>query len=193
MDKKEIRDILLGRVVRLDENLWAAAPADARIHFFGITDGAGDVRLFGVSHLTHCYQAAEMKTDMDLGEVKTALNSMGRPMRLVSAPEGTACLYAPGWIAPVLLTLERVENTFKLSAYTGRSLIAGKLRCHIALRMLEQRLPAGFIRTEEKKAGRNKEEKHRETPQKTKKKTESPKKKTKPAKKKAKSSKKKKK
>ena len=165
MDKKEIRDILLGRIVRLDENLWGVAPSDAKFHFHGVKDGAGDVRLFGVTHLARDYQAMGVEPGTAFEEVGAALKSMGRPMQLGSAPEGMACRYEPGWIAPVLLMLEREENTLRLSAHTGRSLLMGKVRCYVSLWLLERRLPAGVTRMERvKKAGGKKTEKKESTP-----------------------------
>lgn len=147
MDNKEIRDILLGRIVRLDENLWGAAPAGTRFHFYGVRDGAGDVRLFGVTHRSHCYQTGETEPAIAFAAAETVLNSMGRPMRLASVPDGKACLYAPNWIAPVVLTLARDGNGLLLTAYTGRSLLIGQVRCRIALWIFEQRLPAGITYT----------------------------------------------
>lgn len=147
MDKKEIRDILLGRVVQLDEQFWGVAPSDAKFHFQGLKDGAGDVRLFGVTHLTRCYQVVEMEPAIAFAAAETALYSMGRPMYLELAPEKKACLYAPNWIAPVLLTFEQVGEQLQLTAYTGHSLLVGRIRCRIAQWILEQRLPEGVVRT----------------------------------------------
>jgi hypothetical protein len=151
-------------------------PPGTKVHFHGVRDGAGEVRLYGVAHLTRSYEAAEL--DAAFEEAGTALNSMGRPMRTESASEEKACLYMPGWIAPVLMILEKEEDTLQMSAHTARSPIIGKLRCHIALWMLERRLPAGVIRIQEEKTkGRKKEEKHVEIAPKAEKKAESPKKK----------------
>ena len=179
MDKKEIRDILLGRFVRLDENLWSVVPPGTKVHFHGVRDGAGDVRIYGVTHLKRSYEAAEIDTAFE--EAGRALHSMGRPMKTESASEEKACLYMPGWIAPVLMVLEREGDTLQLSAHSARSLIMGRVRCHIALWILERRLPAGVtliqeIR-EEKKKGRKKEEKHAQPAPKTEKKTGAAKKK----------------
>ena len=99
MGNKEVRDILLGRILRKDEQFWTAAPSDAKFHFHGIRDGAGDVRLFGVTHLTRRYQT--MEPDAALERAEQALYSMGTPMWLESMPEQKGCLYAPHWIAPV--------------------------------------------------------------------------------------------
>lgn len=146
MDKKEARDILIGRLIRLDENIWAAAPADVKFHFHGIRDGAGDVYLFGVTHLTRCYQTAGAEPAIVLAAAETALNSLGRPIRLRSAPEEKACLYAPNWIAPVLLCIRQCEDELQMTAYTGQSLLIGQLRCRIAFWILEQRMPEDLIR-----------------------------------------------
>lgn len=176
MDKQEIRDILLGRFVRLDEHLWSAVPPGTKVHFHGVRDGAGEVRLYGVANLTRRYEAAE--PDAAFEEAGAALNSMGRPMRTESASEEKACLYTPGWLAPVLMILEKEEDILQISAHTARSPIIGKLRCKIALWMLERRLPAGVIRIQEEKTkGRKKAVKPVETAPEAEKKAESPKKK----------------
>ena len=146
MDKKEARNILIGQLVRLDEHLWAAAPSDAKFHFHGIRDGAGDVYLFGVTHLTRCYQAKEIEPAAAFAMAADALYSMGRPILPKAAPAEKATLYAPTWIAPVLLSIEQHEAGFQLTAHTGHSLLFGKLRCHIAMWILEQRLPAEITR-----------------------------------------------
>lgn len=160
MDKKEIRDILLGRIVRLDEELWGAAPAGARFHFHGVRDGAGDVRLFGVTRRSHRYRTAEMEKADAFAAAETALNSMGRPMQLKSAPEERACLYAPNWIAPVLLTLAQDGDGLVLTAYTGKSMLLGQFRCRIALWILERRLPEGITYTGKKQKSDRERGKH---------------------------------
>ena len=145
MANREIRDILLGRIVRLDEDHWAAAPAGTKLHFYGSREGAGDVRLYGVNHRSSCYRTEEMETAAAFEEVETVLYSMGRPVLLETLPERKACLYAPHWIAPVLLTLAQDEENLLLTAYTANSLVMGRFRSRIALWVLERRLPAGLI------------------------------------------------
>ena len=147
MANREIRDILLGRIVRLDEDHWAAAPAGTKLHFYGVREGAGDVRLYGVNHRSSCYRTEEMETAAAFEEVETVLYSMGRPVLLETLPERKACLYAPHWIAPVLLTLAQDEENLLLTAYTANSLVMGRFRSRIALWVLERRLPAGLICT----------------------------------------------
>jgi hypothetical protein len=142
MNNKEIRDILLGRIVRLEDKLWAAAPAGTKVPFYGARDGAVDVRLFGVTYRSDCCQTEGMEPSIAFAAAETALNSMGRPVQLRSMPERKACLYTPYWIAPVLLTLEQDGNSMWLTAYTGRSMLIGQFRCRIALWILERRLPA---------------------------------------------------
>lgn len=139
MGNKEVRDILLGRIVRLDERFWTVAPPDSRFHFNGLRDGAGDVRLFGVTYLKRRYQRTGIDPDAVLTAEET-LYSMGRPMQLASMSACKGCLYAPNWIAPVLLTIEEDACGLELTAYTGRSLLTGRIRCRIALWILEHRL-----------------------------------------------------
>lgn len=169
MDNKEIRDILLGRIVRLDDKLWAAAPAGTKVHFHGVRDGAGDVRLFGVIQRSHRYRTEEMEEAIAFAAAETALNSMGRPMRLTSTPERKACLYAPNWIAPVLLTLAQDGDGLMMTAYTGNSFLIGRFRCWIALRLLEKRLPEGITfagknEKPDKEPDKKPEKKHPEKP-----------------------------
>ena len=139
MGNKEVRDILLGRIVRLDERFWTVAPPDTRFHFNGLRDGAGDVRLFGVTHMKRRHQGTGMEADAILA-AEEVLYSMGRPMQLASMSACKGCLYAPNWIAPVLLTIEEDACGLELTAYTGRSLLTGRIRCRIALWILEHRL-----------------------------------------------------
>ena len=145
MGNKEIRDILLRRMVRVDEQFWVAAPPEMKFHFQGVRDGAGDVRLFGVTHKTRGYQLAEAEPAAALDAAERALYSMGRPIRLASVPGAKACFYAPNWIAPVVLTVEAGENGLQMTAYTGRSLVAAPFRCHISLWILKRRLPEGVV------------------------------------------------
>ena len=88
-----------------------------------------------------------METAAAFEEVETVLYSMGRPVLLETLPERKACLYAPHWIAPVLLTLAQDEENLLLTAYTANSLVMGRFRSRIALWVLERRLPAGLICT----------------------------------------------
>ena len=165
MDKKEARDILVGRLVRLDERYWAAAPSDVKFRFHGIRDGAGDVYLFGVTHLTRSYRLAEVGASLAFEATEEALYSMGRPIRPKSAAEEKACLYAPNWIAPVLLSIRPENDELQMTAYTGKSLLFGRLRCCLALWILEQRLPEGITRLgEHRSPQKNKTEKKPKEP-----------------------------
>lgn len=172
MGNKEVRDILVGRIIRKDEDFWTAAPADARFHFHGMRDGEGDVRLFGVAHMTRRYETPEVEPAIAFAVAETALYSMGKPMELASMPEKKCCLYAPKWIAPVLLTIERDDGGLLMTAYTGRSLLFSWFRCRIAFWIFGQRLPEGSASAgksrkadgerAEKKAPKREEPKRRE-------------------------------
>ena len=144
MVNKEIRDILLRRIVQQDDQFWMAAPPGTKFHFHGVRDGAGDVRLFGVTHLTRRYQT-EMEPDTAFAAAERALYSMGRPIRLASVPGAKACFYTPNWIAPVLLTVQQETGGLQMTAYTGRSLVAAGFRSRIALWILRGRLPEGVL------------------------------------------------
>lgn len=161
MGNKEVRDILLRRIVRQNEQFWTAAPPDVKFHFHGVRDGAGDVRLFGVTHLDRNYQVTDMEPAVALSATESALNSLGYPMRLASMPDAKGCLYTPNWIAPVLLIAEQSGDGLQMKAYTGRSLLFARIRCRIALWILEQRLPEGITC-----AGKSKKLDKKETKQK---------------------------
>lgn len=166
MGNKEVRDILLRRIVRQNEQFWTAAPPDVKFHFHGVRDGAGDVRLFGVTHLTRNYQVTDIEPAIALSAVESALNSLGYPMRLASMPDAKGCLYTPNWIAPVLLIAEQSGDGLQMSAYTGRSLLFARIRCRIALWILEQRLPEGITCAGKSKKPDKKEVKQKEAKQK---------------------------
>ena len=181
MVNKEIRDILLRRIVQQDDQFWMAAPPGTKFHFHGVRDGAGDVRLFGVTHLTRRYQT-EMEPDAAFAAAERALYSMGRPIRLASVPGAKACFYTPNWIAPVLLTVQQETGGLQMTAYTGRSLVAAGFRSRIALWILEQRLPEGIIYAGRNKASNGEKAKKEKTkeqkaPKKVRNKKETPKKK----------------
>ena len=176
MGNKEVRDILLRRIVRQDERFWTVAPSNAKFHFHGVRDGAGDVHLFGVTHLARNYRVMELEPPMAFAAAEKALNSMGYPMQLVTMPERKGCLYAPNWIAPVLLTIEQNGEELQVVAYTGRSLFASWFRCRVALWILEQRLPENIICVGRNKKADRKETEKQETPKKKKEKPASKKK-----------------
>lgn len=172
---KEVRDILMGRIVQLEENVWAAAPSNTKFHFHGIRDGAGDVRLFGVTHLSRRYQTAEMDPAIAFAASETALYSMGRPMQLSSIPKSKGGLYAPHWIAPVLITIEQENDKLQMTAYTGRSMLFSWFRCRIALWILERRLPEGITCIGKGAKPNRKEAKQQKAAEKKEKKAASPK------------------
>ena len=120
MGNKEVRDILLQRIVRKDDQFWAAAPADVKFHFHGLRDGAGDVRFFGVIHRTSHYGVGEIEPAIAFASAETALYSMGKPLYLESIPGSRGCLYAPNWIAPVLLTVEQEGDGLTLCSVLAK-------------------------------------------------------------------------
>ena len=162
MGNREIRDVLLGRIVRQDEQVWTVVPSGVKLRFHGVRDGEGDVRLFGVTHRMHNYQIAQAALTEALAEAETALSSMGKAIHLASMPQAKACLYAPGWIAPVLLTMERNGDELQIAAYSGRSLLIGRLRCRVALWILERRLPATISYVGKGKKEKRKDEEKKE-------------------------------
>lgn len=162
MDKKEIRSILLGKLVRTEDRVWTVAPEGTRIPFQGMSDGSGDVRLFGITCRQRSYRAEENLDEL-FSAARDSLEEIGKPLRLKSAPRAAACLYRSLLTAPVLLVLEEGKKTLTLSAYTGRAIMAG-FSCSTAARVLEQRMNGKLLRTEKDLDDSGEPDKEEKTP-----------------------------
>ncbi len=137
--KKEIRQILLGRCERLADGTLMAASSRSRSYLRGaqgMSIGWGAIHILGI---THRAQDCRIETDTPVGKLREVMQTMGRGVHLQSTPEKTACLCQLPMTAPVLLTAERNGNSVKMSAYTSRSVLSA-LACSRVMNALQSKL-----------------------------------------------------
>lgn len=149
MDKEyEIRQILLGRVVQLENGCLAAAKPGQRLLFQGMVNGWGAVRLLGITRRVRCYR---VKGKFSFHLAEKLLHQMGRKVELSEAGQGLACLCQNPMASPVLMTVEQEGDRWTVTAYTGRSPMA-PLHCRRLLNRFAGGLPQGAEQVEKSSA-----------------------------------------
>ena len=135
-DKKEIRNLLLGKAVA-DEKGRLVTPETGTFRIpNGVVAGAGAVRFLGVSGKTQCYES-------DLGEEELmdraaeCMRGIGRGVYLRQRPEAAACLIRYVLTRPALLVFRWVEDRGVLTAWTGRGVMSWASRMR-AIRAFER-------------------------------------------------------
>lgn len=137
--KKEIRQILLGRCERLADGTLTAVPSRSRSYLRGaqgISIGWGAIHILGI---THREQGCRIEANTPGGKLSEVMQTMGRGVHLQSTPEKVACLCQLPMAAPVLLTAERSGSGVKMSAYTSRSIFSA-LACSRTMNALQSKL-----------------------------------------------------
>ena len=143
----EVKQVLVGRTILLDDGRLATmGPEDYRMPT-GVMDGATEVRLFGLAK-----KQVVLECDMDqesaLQAVGDVLKNLGRGLVLIYHPEMAACLFRYILTRPAVLTVGYEEDKLILTAWTGRSLNAwAALRR--AITSFERHLPEGIRFTRE--------------------------------------------
>ena len=136
---KEIRQALLGRCVMAQDGTLEVIPASdrkIRLGMQGVSAGWGAVHFFGVT----CRRAVcEAKNPVTVPQLEGHMQSVGRLLRLSTAPDTAACLCHGYMSSPILLTAQPAADGVEIAAYTARSLLSS-LRCRSALRALKSRL-----------------------------------------------------
>ena len=152
-EKKEIRDVLMGRTV-LDEdgNLTTLEPGMFRVPQ-GVVDGAGGVFLFGIARKARLYETDFSEGDT-LAWADWCMASLGRTVRLRTQPEAAACRIRYMLTRPAVLTFRFMEGRPVLTAWAGRGLTA-RISLRRALRAFQRQLPEG-IRPSSEQAPREK-------------------------------------
>ena len=122
-ERKEIRKLLLGRTV-LDDDGKLVTPAAGVIHLSqGVQNGAGAVRILGISRRQRRYDT-DLGTEDILAEAEAGMMELGRIVRLREQPGTAACLIRHLLIRPVVLVFRAEEEGCTLTAWTGRGLLA---------------------------------------------------------------------
>ena len=158
-DKKEIRNLLLGKMV-LDEDGKLVTPAAGTFRVpQGVVDGAGSVRLFGITGKARRYETELREEDM-LEAAAEAMRDMGRALRLREQPDAVACLIRYVMTRPAVLVFRYMEGSPVLTVWTGRG-ITGWLSRLRAFRSFEQLLSEDIRRSAEEAPKEAKEKKRR--------------------------------
>lgn len=160
MDKKEIKLALIGRIMPLEGNIWVVAPPEARIPVQGLSDGSGNVRLFGITQRERFYRV-DRDTHEAFLQVAPIIGKMGKIIQLEESPETAACLYRSFWASSVLLALDWEADGLRLTAYTGRAMSAW-WACRHAMDRFEKKLPDWVIKEETEKKEEEKPDKQEE-------------------------------
>ena len=119
-EKKEIRDLLLGKTV-MDEDGKLVTPEAG---FFrvpqGVAPGAGAVRFLGIGRKERFFRSA-LDGDEILAEAEACMSNMGRAVRLREQPDAAACLIRYVLSVPAVLVFRIEEGVCVLTAWAGRS------------------------------------------------------------------------
>ena len=136
---KEIRQLLLGRFVHGEDGCLTARPTGQRADIRsvqGVSTGWGAVHFLGIAH-------REQRIPMSAGTAEESLEdvmkTLGRPVRLETAPTLSACLIQRLMVSPIVLEAFRDGDEIKATAYTARGTVS-QLTCRRALRALEKAL-----------------------------------------------------
>lgn len=143
MDKelqKELKKFLTGRVVVDEEGLLIALPEDIRFSFHGVPDGWESARFRKLVSREQRIRIAEDGESAFYVAIE-ALQMLGRLIHLESEPRALGCMrhYVLGK-SVVLCVYPEGEGAVVVSAYTGKSLLAGA-SCRRALRDFARALP----------------------------------------------------
>ena len=135
-DKKEIRNLLLGKAV-VDEEGRLVTPEAGTIRVpNGIADGAGAVRFLGVSGKTQYYET-DLSEEEIMARAREHMRNSGRGVFLRQHPDAAACLIRYVLTRPALLVFRWVEGQGVLTAWTGRGIMSWASRLR-ALRAFER-------------------------------------------------------
>ena len=119
---KEIRSVLLGRTVLLDDGRIAVLPS-GEFHFSpGISDGAGAVRFFGVTSRSETFET-KLSQQKVTNTALRCMQEIGRGLFLQEQPDTVACLIRYMLTKPTVLTFRYIDGVPVLTAWCGRSIM----------------------------------------------------------------------
>lgn len=136
---KEIRQLLLGRFERREDGCLTARPIGQRADIRGVQGvsvGWGAVHFLGIAHRS---RLIEMPAGTKAERLDEAMKALGRPVRLETSSELSACLVQRLMATPVVLTACWDGKDVEATAYTARG-ITSPMTCRRALRTLEKML-----------------------------------------------------
>ena len=167
---KEIREVLRGRTILLEDGRFASLGPDDYVMPTGITDGATAVRLFGVMR-----RAKVLETSLPEWKLKDvirkAMQDTGRGLVLQRQPETIACYLRYVLTRPAVLTFAYKDELPVLTAWTGKGL-TGFISLSRALGSFKKHLPDTVEFSDTAAPDERKEEKERKKQEKLQKKQE---------------------
>ena len=135
-DKKEIRNLLLGKAVVDEEGRLVTPEAGTFRVPNGIADGAGAVRFLGVSGKTQYYET-DLSEEEIMARAREHMRNSGRGVYLRQHPDAAACLIRYVLTRPALLVFRWVDSQGVLTAWTGRGIMSWASRLR-AIRAFER-------------------------------------------------------
>jgi len=157
--KREIRDILLGRIAVNEQNMLCTPGSDSLRLPLGIGDGVVSVRLLGLrSRCRACRSSAEQRDTLE--RVRARMEDIGRAVYLREQPEAAACLIRYVLTRPALLVFRYTDDGPVLAAWTGGGLTSWISRLR-AFHSFGKSMPKGLEITERKVRLETKEKKQR--------------------------------
>ncbi len=135
-DKKEIRNLLLGKAVVDEEGRLVTPEAGTFRVPNGIADGAGAVRFLGVSGKTQYYET-DLSEEEIMARAREHMRNSGRGVYLRQHPDAAACLIRYVLTRPALLVFRWVDGQGVLTAWTGRGIMSWASRLR-AIRAFER-------------------------------------------------------
>lgn len=137
--KKEIRNVLLGRTQPTEDGRIAALRPGEIGTLQGVGDGAGAVRFLGIGRKAKLLSSKvpELRSKEIAYEI---MKDIGRRVYLWQQPETPACLIRYILTRPVLLTFDYLEGKPVLTAWAGRG-ITGWISRRRAISAFLKRMP----------------------------------------------------
>ena len=121
-DKKEIRDLLLGKAVQDDDGKLVTPESGTFRLPMGIVDGASTVRFLGIRENRRFYKSELSEKEL-MAEAEKCMRDIGRGVHLRQQPDAVACLIRYVLTRPVILVFRIEDDCGILSAWAGRSLM----------------------------------------------------------------------
>ena len=143
--EKEIRSILLGRTILLEDGRLSVPQKGDFYLSGGVSDGAEAVRFLGMAKKSQVLETVRREFDVRV-TIQRMLQNMGRGVVLHEQPEARACLIRYVLTKPVLLTFDYVEGLPVLTAWAPRT-ITGLISINRALKKFNKDLPEDIVVT----------------------------------------------
>ena len=121
-ERKEIRDILLGRTLLTDDGRLTAPDPGMLIVPQGVVNGAGPVRFLGVKGTRRYYSSQRGQEEL-MAAAERAMMNIGRAVYLREQPDTVACLLRYLMTRPAVLTFRFEDDIPVLTVWMGRGLM----------------------------------------------------------------------